>query len=120
GMEYTHTKNIIQRDIKPQNILLTRDGLDKITDFGILRLINAASCPEQTMAGGSARHKESDSTDGFRGTLNNASPEQLLNTHQVDLRTDIFSFGLCLWMMFCGKRPYTHNSEETCPTPLSI
>ncbi len=118
GMEYTHSKKIIHRDIKPQNILLTRDGLVKITDFGILRLVDedvAVDLPTNT---GSA-DDDKEHTVGFRGTLNYASPEQLLNTHQVDLRTDIFSFGLCLWMIFCGKRPYSHNSEEVCPTPVS-
>lgn len=117
GMEYTHSKKIIHRDIKPQNILLTKDGLVKITDFGILRLIDADISQDQPMALEDIDNE--DGTVGFRGTLNYASPEQLLNTHQVDLRTDIFSFGLCLWLIFCGKRPYRNNSEEDCPTPVS-
>jgi hypothetical protein len=118
GMEYTHSKKIIHRDIKPQNILLTRDGLVKITDFGILRLVDADVSTDQTMVAEN-NTLDKNCTVGFRGTLNYASPEQLLNTHQVDFRTDIFSFGLCLWMMFCGKRPYSHNSEDVCPTPVS-
>ncbi len=118
GMEYTHSKKIIHRDIKPQNILLTKDGLVKITDFGILRLIDTDVSPGQAMVS-IGDGQGMDCTVGFLGTPNYASPEQLLNTHLVDLRTDIFSFGLCLWMMFCGKRPYQHNSEEVCPTPVS-
>jgi WD40 repeat protein len=117
GMEYTHDKGFIHRDIKPQNILLTKDGLVKITDFGILRLIGdnrgETGAPQQKGQGRNA-------TVGFRGTPNYASPEQLRNAHRVDRRTDIFSFGLCLWMMFCGKRPYKQNLEGTCPEPEAV
>jgi hypothetical protein len=117
GMEYTHSKKIIHRDIKPQNILLSRDGLVKITDFGILRLVDAEMPADLKMT--PPHGDDHDLTVGFRGTLNYASPEQLLNTHQVDFRTDIYSFGLCLWMIFCGRRPYRHNSEDVCPQPVS-
>lgn len=114
GMEYTHLKGIIHRDIKPQNILLTKDGLVKITDFGILRSIRDSG-PEEDIRN---PPQGKNATVGFRGTPNYASPEQLRNAHRVDRRTDIFSFGLCLWMMFCGKRPYKHNAEGKCPEPL--
>lgn len=114
GMEYTHSKGIIHRDIKPQNILISKDSLVKITDFGILRSIkNPAQEKKSTLPA----PKSKDDTVGFRGTPNYASPEQLRDTHRVDRRTDIFSFGLCLWMMFCGKRPYKHNSQGECPDP---
>ncbi len=114
GMEYTHSKGFIHRDIKPQNILLSKDGLVKITDFGILRLIDDTS---REVDAPPKKGQGKNDTVGFRGTPNYASPEQLRNAHQVDRRTDIFSFGLCLWMMFCGKRPYKHNTQGTCPEP---
>lgn len=114
GMEYTHGKGFIHRDIKPQNILLSKDGLVKITDFGILRLIDDKSEEVDTPP---KKGQGRNATVGFRGTPNYASPEQLRDAHQVDRRTDIFSFGLCLWMMFCGKRPYKHNTQGQCPEP---
>ena len=117
GMEYTHAKGFIHRDIKPQNILLTKDGLVKITDFGILRLIRDNS---REVEGPRKNGQDKNATVGFRGTPNYASPEQLRNAHRVDRRTDIFSFGLCLWMMFCGKRPYKQNLEGTCPEPVAV
>ncbi|MCB2183646.1 MAG: protein kinase [Desulfobulbaceae bacterium] len=117
GMEYTHSMGFIHRDIKPQNILMTKDGLVKITDFGILRAIeNPAEEKEQSLT---KAEKDKNATVGFRGTPNYASPEQLRNTHKVDRRTDVFSFGLCLWMMFCGKRPYKHNAQGQCPEPAA-
>jgi serine/threonine protein kinase len=114
GMEYTHSKGFIHRDIKPQNILLSKDGLVKITDFGILRLIEDKN---KEVDGPKKKGQGKDDTVGFRGTPNYASPEQLRNAHRVDRRTDIFSFGLCLWMMFCGKRPYKNNAQGKCPEP---
>jgi len=115
GMEYTHSHGIIHRDIKPHNILITRDGLLKISDFGILGSINK---PEPADSGKTAAPpSRPDETVGFMGTPNYASPEQLRDTHQVDKRTDIFSFGLCLWRMFCGIRPYKKNTEGKCPEP---
>lgn len=117
GMEFTHSKGIIHRDIKPQNILVTKNALVKITDFGIVQSVSspkgAASAPltNETDA-------ESDNTIGFRGTPGYASPEQFRDTHNVDLRTDIFSFGICLWLMLCGRKPYKNNQipEELTPT----
>ncbi len=115
GMEFTHAKGFIHRDIKPQNILISKDGLVKITDFGILRSIQEKDTENE----GPLDSQDSDATVGFRGTPNYASPEQLRNTHRVDRRTDIFSFGLCLWMMLCGKRPYKHNAQGECPDPVA-
>lgn len=116
GMEFTHSKGIIHRDIKPKNILLTKNALLKITDFGI---IQQAACPAH---GKSVNLKntsaKSDATIGFRGTPGYASPEQFEDSHAVDKRTDIFSFGICLWMMLCGKKPYQSNTVEEKLNPV--
>jgi serine/threonine protein kinase len=117
GMEYTHSQGIIHRDVKPHNILITRDGLLKISDFGILRSVSEPDPVDSSKTSVAPTHP--DETVGFMGTPNYASPEQLRDTHQVDKRTDIFSFGLCLWRMFCGKRPYKKNTEVKCPDPTS-
>ena len=116
GMEYTHSKGIIHRDIKPLNILLTKNGILKITDFGILRKISEKKRPSDP---DHPPPSSPDATMGFRGTPKYASPEQLRDSHHVDFRSDIFSFGICLWLLFCGKRPYKHNAEggEPQPTP---
>lgn len=116
GMEFTHSKGIIHRDIKPQNILVTKNALVKITDFGIVQSIKhhhpgtATPLPD---------HSDNDDTIGFRGTPGYASPEQFRDTHGVDRRTDIFSFGICLWLMFCGRKPFKNNQipEPVKPTP---
>ncbi|HSR36719.1 MAG TPA: serine/threonine-protein kinase [Desulfurivibrionaceae bacterium] len=119
GMEYTHAKGIIHRDIKPHNILVTKNSLVKITDFGILL---SAENRGEAQPGGVQQGGAEDATVGFRGTPGYASPEQFRNAHNVDQRTDIYSFGLCLWLMLCGKKPFKDNRLKApipAPTPVA-
>jgi tRNA A-37 threonylcarbamoyl transferase component Bud32 len=114
GMEFTHEHGIIHRDIKPANVLITRNSLLKITDFGIL--LTTADRDGALIDSG-----EEDFTVGFRGTPGFASPEQFNNAHAVDRRTDIFSFGICLWLMLCGTKPFQKNSIRTAiPQPVAL
>jgi serine/threonine protein kinase len=113
GMEFTHAKGIIHRDIKPQNILLTKNALLKITDFGIIQTAGCTSANQK----GLPINSSGQDTVGFRGTPGYASPEQFRDSHAVDRRTDIFSFGICLWLMLCGKKPYANNAMQEDPKP---
>lgn len=103
AMEYAHTREIrpgargiIHRDLKPGNILIARDGGAKISDFGLARL---ASRPFHITAGGS-----------FLGTAYYISPEQIRDPASVDARADIFSFGVVLYEMLAGRRPFEAES----------
>ncbi|MEW6220776.1 MAG: serine/threonine-protein kinase, partial [Thermodesulfobacteriota bacterium] len=118
GMEHTHSQGIIHRDIKPANILITKDALLKITDFGMLRLVSDRTTAAG-LGGAVEAGDDAETTKGFRGTPGYASPEQWRDTHQVDGRTDIYSFGLCLWMMFCGRKPFA-NSRQELPIPEPV
>ncbi|MBU0481940.1 MAG: protein kinase [Proteobacteria bacterium] len=119
GMEFTHSKGIIHRDIKPQNILITQDSLLKITDFGIVLDLQRSGAAEEPLSK-KTQPAISETTEGFRGTPGYASPEQFINTHLVDKRSDIYSFGLCLWMMLCGTKPFARNDIELpIPEPVS-
>lgn len=109
GMEFTHRKGIIHRDIKPQNILLTKNALLKITDFGIIQTRTGGGTGAELSTGQAGPEV----TAGFRGTPGYASPEQLRDAHRIDKRSDIFSFGICLWLMFCGRKPYANNAVHT-------
>lgn len=90
GLEYSHDRGVVHRDIKPGNVLLTRDGRAKVADFGIARLAESSL-----------------TTKGFNpGTPAYMSPEQIGGA-VVDRRSDIWSAGVMLYRMLAGELPFT-------------
>ena len=95
GLAAAHKANVVHRDIKPQNIIMTPDGILKVTDFGIAR---ASSQATTTTTGGQAI-----------GTVHYISPEQARGGY-TDQRTDIYSLGVVLYEMLAGKMPFEGES----------
>ena len=97
GLTAAHQKHIIHKDIKPQNIMLSSENTIIILDFGIAGYVNHHS---------DLNDEISESGQIISGTPNYMSPEQAQGLN-LDQRTDIFSFGIVLYQMLCGKRPFT-------------
>ena len=93
GLSHAHSRGIIHRDIKPQNIMVMRDGSVKVTDFGIACLENAA----QTL------------TQEALGSVHYISPEQARGD-RIDARSDIYSAGVVLYEMLTGRLPFEGES----------
>ena len=123
GMEWAHQKGMIHRDLKPENVLMTKDGLLKITDFGLVRGGDgAAARSERTAVSAQAGDTNLTMIGDFMGSAGYMAPEQAENAAGADERADIFSFGVCLYEMFCGARPYdiTIGKKQEPPEPAKV
>ena len=113
ALGYAHKMNVIHRDVKPSNMMLSPQGVVKLMDFGIARPNNEVG---MTLTGTTL------------GSLNYMSPEQVRGS-EVDARSDVYSFGVSLYEMVTGQLPFQGNSnysvmsahiQQVPPPPISI
>ena len=97
ALECAHKNNIIHRDIKPDNIMITEENIAKVMDFGIAKVADSRTLTNSSKVMGSVRY---------------FSPEQAKGKF-VDCRTDIYSLGIVMYEMVTGKVPYNAESAIT-------
>jgi serine/threonine protein kinase len=108
GLAAAHDAGITHRDLKPDNVLLTRDGRVKILDFGLAR-VNASSAGQET--------RTITDPGTVMGTPGYMSPEQVRG-QVVDHRSDIFSLGIILYELLSGKRAFQGESSADMMTAI--
>ena len=111
GLASAHRAGVVHRDIKPQNIIISRDGKVKVTDFGIAKAASSSTITSSTM-----------------GSVHYISPEQARGGYS-DERSDIYSFGITLFEMLTGTVPFDGDStvsvavqhiQEEIPKPSTV
>src|SRR5260370_32009540 len=109
ALSASHAKGILHRDIKPANIFLTPNGQVKILDFGLAKLAKDGSVGTST---DSSLEESLTQVGVIPGTAVYMSPEQA-RSEDLDVRSDIFSFGVVLFEMATGKKPFTGTNVVT-------
>jgi len=112
AMEFAISKGLkAHRDIKPDNLMVDQFGNLKVTDFGLAKAFNVDF---KTANDSQIENPKLTSEGAFLGTLQYASPEQILNASAVDFRSDIYSFGIVLYeLISSGSFPYSLASKVT-------
>ena len=112
GLQHAHEQGMVHRDIKPHNLMVTEDGTVKILDFGLAGFATEAAMIEAEGAEGD--HAESTpvhltTIGSVMGTPDYIAPEQALDAHTADIRSDIYSLGCTLYFLLSGEPP--HKAE---------
>lgn len=98
AFEQAHGVGVIHRDIKPRNIMLSRAGTVKVTDFGLAK-VNQGD-------------RASTMTQGVAGTLYYMSPEQVKGLQDLDHRSDLYALGMTIYEMLTGRLPFDRNASD--------
>lgn len=97
GLQHAHENKLVHRDIKPGNLLVDRAGVVKILDLGLARFF---------------QEEEDTLTHGVLGTIDYLAPEQSRDSHDVDIRADIFSLGATFYFILTGVPPFGDGTAE--------
>ncbi len=101
GLQSAHEHGLVHRDVKPSNLMLTQGGQIKLLDLGLARFQSEPPDGEEMTRTGQAL-----------GTLDYMAPEQISDTHSIDIRADIYALGCTLYRLLSGQAPFSGPEYE--------
>ncbi|HVS35870.1 MAG TPA: protein kinase [Gemmataceae bacterium] len=96
GLQHAHERGLVHRDVKPQNLMRTPNGVVKVLDLGLARVETRTDSGERTLT----------ETGTVMGTPDYIAPEQVRQSHTVDARADLYSLGCTLYYLLTGRPPF--------------
>jgi tRNA A-37 threonylcarbamoyl transferase component Bud32 len=124
GLEYAHRHGLVHRDVKPSNLMLDRQGVVKVLDLGLARLL--AEAADEEIENQDAKPQAAGASDQFQpigseltgadqamGTPDYMAPEQCSDSRAVDGRSDVYSLGATLYRLLAGRAPYSGVRYDT-------
>lgn len=118
AVEYAHRRGVIHRDLKPANVLVDREGVPRVLDFGLARRragVDSSSGVRRLPRGGESVGALGPTIHGmFQGTPAYAAPEQfeIEDSSQLDVRVDVYSLGVMLYELLTGVTPYSESKGD--------
>jgi serine/threonine protein kinase len=120
GLQHAFSRGMVHRDIKPQNLMLSRRGQVKILDFGLARLareLREVRGPATPMTSGGSGAAAITAIGSIVGTPQYIAPEQARDSREVDIRADIYSLGCTLYFLLTGRPPPARFAGPGGPMP---
>ena len=108
GLACAHAQGIIHRDVKPSNLLLSSDGVVKVLDMGLVR-VHVKDALEDIAPGEDEKLTQ---RGQILGTVDFMAPEQAIDPHHADARSDIYGLGCTLYFLLTGRPPYGHGDDS--------
>ena len=105
GLAEAHRRQVVHRDLKPQNVMVSPEGRVKILDFGLAKLLGPTDPSDEVLTAAETQSAELTQQGKVLGTIAYMSPEQALGK-PLDQRSDVFSFGTMLFQMAAGRSPF--------------
>ncbi len=100
GLDHAHGRGVIHRDVKPANLLVTRDNHVKLLDMGLALVAGVEENESLTVA----------NNENVLGTADYLAPEQAMNSHKIDRRVDIYGLGCTLYFLLTGRPPFAEGT----------
>ena len=112
GLQHAHSKGLVHRDVKPGNCMMTKDGVLKVTDFGLTKRRSPGGMPDHQESTDVVFPERESITAAGMGTPAYMAPEMWIPHYEVGPQADIYAFGVMFFELCCGRKPFMIKPGE--------